>query len=1098
MSFVLTLLNSTPYLNFPQTLWGRLIAGVGWTLFLIIDLVLLWRWRGYDKSRSSRNWRILIFLVVLVPITSLISGVRLTAKGALPPPDVPIEPFGPALMVFSAVPWILAGGLLGPTTAAALAVFSGLLLAMWESHNPFTPLELALLAILFSAAVNQRYRTRLYALFRHPIFTTAVLAIIYPLIYVVSTSLTIDGNLAIRLDYSLNRVWSATLAVGGMLILAGLIAEVVAIAIPEYWGSLGELLPSPSEESLLARFIYTTAPIAVILAIAMMVGNWIVAGNASRRILHERMAEIAQIASEGIPYFLETGQNLIIRLADDPRLYTSNTEDLSKILAENLRIVPFFTQLYVLDATGNSLAGYPHADYAGAQAPPEEHIGIQRALEGVPFQTYTVSPEVGDSSAKVAFIAPIFDQSGNVQAVLVGRTNLDINPFTKPIVTSLKDLSVAGGEGMILDEYGRILYHPNPSVLMSTYTGRISEEADFFVDTAPNGTRRLVYSQPAVGRPWTIVLTVPSQSAQQLALNIAAPLLVMVAVLVFISVILLRLGLRKVTSSLHNLAVQADNIAQGQLVAPMPTEGVDEVGQLRRAFEQMRISLKARLDELNQLLLISQGVASSLEMSEAVQPVLESALSTGARAARVVLAPSIMPDLESDVQSVMSFGAGPSKDLYAYLDEQILDLTRQQDRLVLNNLVRPRLLRFSQENPQPVAILMVALRQENLYYGALWVAYDQQHTFTEQEVHFLMTLAGQAALAAANTRLYLSAEIGRQQLAAILASTPDPVLVTDQQNRLLLVNPAAWRAFGFGMEWEEGQPIEQVIKREELLDLLSTSTDEIRSIEVALSDQRVYYATATTVLAEGQRMGRVCVLRDITNFKELDTLKSDFVATVSHDLRSPLTLMRGYATMLEMVGELNEQQMNYVRKIVFGVESMSRLVTNLLDLGRIESGVDLQLEIISSQDIVDRVVDALQAQAAQKQVHLKSDVQQETIPLLQADPALIQHALNNIVENAIKYTETGGDVNISVNAHRDEVIFEVRDTGIGVAPVDQPRLFEKFFRGAQQVDQQQRGSGLGLAIVKSIAERHGGRVWFKSQLGKGSTFYLAIPLRQPI
>jgi PAS domain S-box-containing protein len=131
-------------------------------------------------------------------------------------------------------------------------------------------------------------------------------------------------------------------------------------------------------------------------------------------------------------------------------------------------------------------------------------------------------------------------------------------------------------------------------------------------------------------------------------------------------------------------------------------------------------------------------------------------------------------------------------------------------------------------------------------------------------------------------------------LAAILASTPDPVLVIDQQNRLLLSNPAAWRALGLGVEWDEGQPIERVIADHPLLELVRSSDDR-RSVEVTLPDGRVYYATASSVAADGHRVGRICILRDITSFKELDALKSEFVATVSHDLRSPLTLMRGYA-----------------------------------------------------------------------------------------------------------------------------------------------------------------------------------------------------------
>jgi signal transduction histidine kinase len=276
---------------------------------------------------------------------------------------------------------------------------------------------------------------------------------------------------------------------------------------------------------------------------------------------------------------------------------------------------------------------------------------------------------------------------------------------------------------------------------------------------------------------------------------------------------------------------------------------------------------------------------------------------------------------------------------------------------------------------------------------------------------------------------------------------------------------------------------------------LIRSSDDRRSVELILPDGHVYYATASSVAADGHRVGRICILRDITSFKELDALKSEFVATVSHDLRSPLTLMRGYATMLEMVGELNDKQVDYVRKIVSGVESMTRLVGNLLDLGRIEAGVDLQVEMMNVQDLVERVTGALQLQATQKRVQLTAEIQQG-VAMVDADQALLQQALNNLVENAIKYTDPGGKVAVRVSPGVDSVIFAVEDTGIGIAPVDIPRLFEKFFRGAQHDGKKLSGSGLGLAIVKSIALRHGGKVWVESLLGKGSTFYVSIPLRQ--
>jgi PAS domain S-box-containing protein len=440
---------------------------------------------------------------------------------------------------------------------------------------------------------------------------------------------------------------------------------------------------------------------------------------------------------------------------------------------------------------------------------------------------------------------------------------------------------------------------------------------------------------------------------------------------------------------------------------------------------------------------------------------------------------------------------GPAGDLYSELDEQLLTLTRQQDRVLLTNPSRTRVVTFKPTSPRPTSLLAVALRHENQYYGTLWVAYDQPHPFSEEEVRFMVTLAGYASLAAANTHLYLSTEVARQRLSAILASTPDPVLVTNEKNQLLLANPAAWRVLGVGVEWDEGIPIERVISQPELLRLLRSQGEEKRSANVTLPDGRVYYSTGSSILADGKRVGRVCVMRDITQLKQLDTLKSEFVATVSHDLRSPLTLIRGYASMLDMVGDLNEQQVSYIEKIVSGVDDMAALVNNLLDLGRIEAGVDLQLEKVSVRQVVERAVKALQDQAIQKRVFLSIDIPEHSLPPVEADPALLLQALQNLLDNAIKFTEPGGQVQISVSTRQEQIIFQVRDTGIGIAPVDQARLFEKFYRGAQYMGKQPRGSGLGLAIVKSIAERHGGRVWVQSQLGKGSIFYLAIPLKNP-
>jgi signal transduction histidine kinase len=224
----------------------------------------------------------------------------------------------------------------------------------------------------------------------------------------------------------------------------------------------------------------------------------------------------------------------------------------------------------------------------------------------------------------------------------------------------------------------------------------------------------------------------------------------------------------------------------------------------------------------------------------------------------------------------------------------------------------------------------------------------------------------------------------------------------------------------------------------------------------------------------------------------LDSIKSEFVATVSHDLRSPLTYMRGYVAMLPMIGELSPKQKDYLDKIQAGIEQMTELIDDLLDLGRIDAGVGLQRTDCVLADVVTEVVEQVRGRAMAFGLDL--NVELDTRRAMQADVALLKRTISNLLDNAMKYTPSGGSITVGLDERADSLILRVSDTGIGIAPADQTRLFEKFYRVKRRDTLDIKGSGLGLAIVKSIAEWHGGRVWVDSQLGAGSTFYLALPV----
>ncbi len=1087
-----TLLGSSLYVDQPQ----EFIGWVSWLLFCAILILLLYRWRKLNKRWTRVQGGIFIGLLALLVLSNLLV-VRFPTAQVVEFQGITINLGEIAVPLLAGVAWTLAAGLLGVMPSAAMGLFSGAALAFTTTHSLFTVLEYGLLAALLGAAFHQRYRTMLFRLLRHPLFATALLALLYPLLYLVDTALATRGTLAIRLDAALLSVEMAAIIVGLQLLAGGLVAELAALLVPRYWGFSGPLEPSPVERRLQSRFLSSLAPLALLIMIGLIAGDWIVAARAANNLLHDRLESSAVIAANNVPSFLETGQNLIQILAKNPTWAGGTDSEQNKLLGEILRTIPYFTEIYLLDQNGQPVTGYPVPDFRSAIPSSEELLGITLALNGLPVQMYTLPPNLGGASARLSFMAAVYDQKQAPAGVLIGRTELAAtNPFFESISISLNSLSDIGGEGLLLDEKKIILYSSSNEWVMQQYAGQSALQGIAFEGLTPDNTRSMMYFQPVFGRLWGVVTTVPVQVGQQLALQIAAPLMVIIVILFLIAALVLRFSLKSVTSSLQNLASETNRISRGALDTPLDVGGNDEVGQLRHAFENMRSSLKARLDELNRLLQVSRGVASNLEFEESVKPVMEAALSTGATAVRVVLSPEALPEIKGGAPPPSRFGLGTQNELYSYLDDQILPMVRQKEVVTLNNLSRVRLLTFPSNAPRPEALLALPLHHENMFYGALWLAYNSPHQFSEDEIRFLTTIAGQAALASANSQLFANAEIGRQRLTATLNSTPDPVLVTDYQGRLLLANPAAWQVLGLPGESVNGKAIDTIIQQPALLDLLQVVSQEKQSAEVELAEGKVYLATASSVIAEGQPVGRVCILRDVTRFKELDTLKSEFVATVSHDLRYPLTTMRGYATMLEMVGELNEQQMGYVKKILTSVDGMNQLVTSLLDLGRIDAGVDLNLEMVPVQEIVDRVVGALQLQASQKQVVISSDISQHAIPLIEADYALLQQALHNLVENAVIYTEPRGKISVRVEPDKDQMVFTVVDTGIGIAPVDLPRIFEKFYRGGQKEAKKRQGTGLGLAIVKSIADRHKGRVWVESQLGKGSAFHLAIPFRQ--
>lgn len=1091
MQNIITLLGERPYLNQPEGIIGWIVA----IAYLLLITGVLYHFRELNKPINKKSLLMFLGLALLTVLSNLFIGLTINPAIDIPRPMLPLEESGWTVMIFSAIAWMLAGGVLGPIPATALGALSGLIRCVWDTHDPYLIIQYSLLALLFSLLVCQRNRSRFFQAMRQPLIAAGMVALAYPVIYLITTPFGVTGALEVRLDYAISTVLFAWEVVLIQLGIGGIVAQVVAYLLPKQWGGQPPYHPSQAERSLQARILLILSSLGLLFLIALFLGQWSIAQNNVKSILQNQMENAASTAQISIPYFLETGQNLIAQFATDPDLQTSDAEVLASILQEKTKTIPYFQQIILLNGEGEVIAAYPNAINTGQTMALKEQLGIKQALSGIQNRFYPLPPLENDSSARISFITPLPTSNPNEPAVIIGRTNLSENPLTKPVLTYLNNLAGGDAQGMLVDENHQILAHTDPTQVMGLYSGAVESKTSF-EDMAPDGTRQIVTYQPINGTPWGVVVILPSQVPQQVTLQIALPSVLILLVLSVLMIAFVVLTMRAITTSLGKLTQQVQEMADGKLSEPISSAGPEELRKIRQALETLRGNFRNRIDEFTRLLSISRSNASNPDLYAAVIPILDSALSTGASTARLVFNPSGIPGSDKTLAQPTIISQGPARELYSDLDEQILAYIRQQDQLVIHSITRPRLFNLDPKRHYPTTIFAAALKYENQSYGVMWIAFDQPHSFQDEEIRFYNTLAGQATLAAANAQLFLNAEIGRQRLLAILSSNPDPVLVTDQNNRLILANPAALQILNLDTEFELGRPIDQVIQNQKLIGLLRSTSDENQSIEITLQQDKVLLATVSSVIAEEQRVGRVCVLRDVTRFKELDKLKSDFVASVSHDLRTPLTLMRGYATMLEMVGHLNDQQITYVRNIMAGVESMQRLVNNLLDLGRIETGTGLHIEKVPVYELVEGVIASMQIHANQKKIQLKADLPSQFSPSVEGDPALLQQALHNLVDNAIKFNKSDGKVTVRVHPLPERLLFEVTDTGIGISPVDQTRLFEKFYRTTPVDTVDGSGSGLGLPIVHSIAERHKGQIWVESQLGKGSTFFLAIPYHQ--
>ncbi|MEK7594940.1 MAG: ATP-binding protein [Patescibacteria group bacterium] len=345
---------------------------------------------------------------------------------------------------------------------------------------------------------------------------------------------------------------------------------------------------------------------------------------------------------------------------------------------------------------------------------------------------------------------------------------------------------------------------------------------------------------------------------------------------------------------------------------------------------------------------------------------------------------------------------------------------------------------------------------------------------------------------------------------ALFTSIGDGAITTDEFGRITRVNPTAQQLLGYSEDELIGtwfpKKIMAVSLDDEPINLIDRPIIKAFLTGKPIAEKTYYRKknghkialaiNASPILLNGKPLGAIEVFRDITFEQEVDRMKSEFISLASHQLRTPLSAIKTYTHMLfdGYMGELNKSQKKSLNTIIRATDRMNELISNLLNITRIESGtIAVTPKLLQLDKIAKEVIQELSLMADTKSIALSLNVSGKGSTRIKTDTLVVKEVMTNLVANAIKYTPDSGKVSVTIKPKQAEIVVEVSDSGWGIPKYSQDQVFSKFFRAHNVVKRETTGTGLGLYLVKGLLDALGGKIWFVSDQGKGTTFFFSLP-----